>query len=114
MSISASNDQWAATSLEIAARIDAAKGLPADVQDAVFDMFGTDDVYANASLWIWRVPDNGADMDAVRLRAIDMALAPTEHERLVDLDQTPPDLLDEAQHAVHLGVARRFCRSILR
>jgi predicted O-methyltransferase YrrM len=57
------------------------------VQDAVFDMFGTDDVYVNASLWIWQAPDNGADMDAVRLRAIDMALAPTEHERLVDLDR---------------------------
>jgi predicted O-methyltransferase YrrM len=57
------------------------------VQDAVFDIFGTEKVYVSASLWVWQMPDNQADCDVARLRAMDMALAPTDNEWVCDLDR---------------------------
>jgi predicted O-methyltransferase YrrM len=57
------------------------------IQDAVFDMFGTDDVYVTESLWVWQAPDNQPDMDRVRLRARHRGLAPTDHEWVCDLDR---------------------------
>ena len=56
------------------------------VQDAVFDLLGVEGSYILGQLWIWQMPTNQADMDAVRLRAMNRALAPNRREFLLDLD----------------------------
>ena len=58
------------------------------VQDAVFDLLGVDDAYILGQVWIWQVPSNPADLDAVRLRAINEAFAPRHSEFTVDLERT--------------------------
>lgn len=57
-------------------------------QDAVFDLLGADESYILGDIWIWQVPNNGADLDAVRLRAINKAFAPSRSEFLIDLERT--------------------------
>ena len=57
------------------------------VQDALLDLFGPDDVYMVATVWVWNVPTDPVRLDHVRLRALDMRLAPTPNEVRCDLDR---------------------------
>lgn len=57
------------------------------VQDAVFDLLGMDDVYFQATVWIWRMPTDRDEADRVLLRARSLALAPTGRELGVHIDK---------------------------
>jgi predicted O-methyltransferase YrrM len=56
------------------------------VQDAVFDLLGTE-VAALATVWIWQMPTDEGEADQVRLRAKSMALAPTGRELDVQIER---------------------------
>ena len=57
------------------------------VQDALFELLGTEDVAVLATVWMWQVPEDKAELDYVRLRALSTALAPTQREFDVQLDR---------------------------
>ena len=57
------------------------------VQDAVFDLLGIDDVYFQATVWIWQMPTDPDAADWYKLRARSLALAPTGRELDVQIER---------------------------
>jgi len=57
------------------------------VQDAVFALFGTDDVYWTGTLWTYRMPVTTPELHHLCLRALDPGLAPTHNAWTDDMDR---------------------------
>jgi predicted O-methyltransferase YrrM len=91
------------------------------VQDAVFDMFGTENVGWVGSMWVFQIPTNPEDVYALRLRAINPDFSPSEGEWKLDLERVTRVWrsyvmqVSPLDHAAGLGVCAylyRLCQSL--